>query len=62
MRGQPRYNALTPHPVATKFPVNGCMDDLTTERSFDFRKLRVSEMCLAYLFDMLSTGVGTKRH
>ena len=26
---------MTAHPVTTKFPGNGCMNDLTTERSFD---------------------------
>ena len=46
MRGQLGNNI-------TKFPRNGCIDDLTTERSL-IRKLRGSLVCLADFIDMLS--------
>ena len=46
-------------PIATQFPGHRCVDDLTTERSFD---LRGSFMCLAYLFDILTMGVCETRH
>ena len=40
---------MTAHPIATQFPGYGCMDDLTTERSFEYLKLRGSLMCFAYI-------------
>ena len=49
------------HPVAAQFPVHGCMDDLTTERSL-IRKLLGSLTCLSYCYDMLCMGACTTRH
>ena len=33
--GQPGHNKTTARPIATQFPGHGCMDDFTTESSFD---------------------------
>ena len=52
---------MTAHPIATKFAGNGCMDDLTTERSFDSQATWVSTV-LDLFVDMLSMGVCTTRH
>ena len=38
----------TPCPIVRQFSWHGCIDDLTTERSFDLH-LTESLMCLAYL-------------
>ena len=47
--------------MAILFPGHGCMDDLTTERSFDSQVVCVIGV-LGLLFDLLSTGVCTTRH
>ena len=50
------------HTIATHFLGHGCMDDLTTERSFDLQATRVIGI-LGLFFDMFSTmGVCTTRH
>ena len=51
----------TVRPIATQFPGYGCMDDLTTESSFNSQATWVI-MSLIYFFDMLSLGVCTTRH
>ena len=33
------YNTETICPIATQFPGHGCMDDLTTEHSFDLQDM-----------------------
>ena len=52
-------NDLTPdcHPIFG----HGCMDDVTTERSFDSLATCVIDV-LCLFFDMFSVGVCTTRH
>ena len=57
MPGQTGHNTQ-PH---AQFPGYGCMDDLTTESSFNSQATCVI-MSLIYFFDMLSLGVCTTRH
>ena len=52
---------MTARPIVTQFLGHGCMNDLTTERSFDSQATCVIDaICL--FFDMLSMGVCTTRH
>ena len=46
----------TEPPVAAQFPGHGCMDDLTTERSFDSQATWAIEV-LGLSFDISSMGV-----
>ena len=64
----PTLNALaaqalyrTAHTTAIQFPGNVCMDDLTTELSFDSKATWVIDV-LSLFFDLLSVGVCTTRH
>ena len=50
----------TARPIAYQFPGHGCMDDLTTERSFVLQA-RCVIYVLGLSFGMLSMGVRTKR-
>ena len=52
---------MTACPIATQFPVHGCMDDLATECGFDLKAKRVIAV-LDLSLDMLSKGVCTTRH
>ena len=47
--------------IATQFPGLGCMDDLTTKRSFDSQAAWVIDV-LGLFFDMLSMSVCTIGH
>ena len=49
----------TPH--TTQFPRHGCMDDLTTERSFDSLVTLVIDV-RSLFYDVLSMDLGTTRH
>ena len=44
------------HPIATSFPGHVCINDLTTERSFDSQALWVIDV-LDLFFDMFCMGV-----
>ena len=48
-------------PIATQFPGNGCIDDLTTEHSFNFQAAWVIDV-LGLIIDMLSKDVCTNRY
>ena len=54
MRGQPQAKYTPARPITSQFPGNGCMDDLTAERSF-------ASPCVILMyfvfFDMLSLGI-----
>ena len=52
---------MTARPIATQFAGHGCIDDLTTERSFDLQTTWVIDV-LGLLSDMLSMGVRITRH
>ena len=54
-------STLNARPIASQFSRHGCMDDLTTERTFDSRVTWVVDV-LGLLLDMLSMGVCTIRH
>ena len=64
---------MTSRPIATEFPVHGCMDEFTTERGFDSKATWVIDVlglfswhvnhgCLynQALADVQSTGAGIK--
>ena len=59
----PAVNAqyTTVRPIATQFPGHGCLDDLTTERSFNSQATCVVDV-LGLFFDMLSMGFCTTGH
>ena len=52
MRGQPEHNTR-PH---VRFLGHGCMNDLTTERSFDSKATCIIDV-LDLFFDMFSMGI-----
>ena len=54
------YN-MTARPIATQFAGHGCMNDLTTKRSFDMQATCVIDV-LDLFFGMLSMGVCIARH
>ena len=60
MRGQPRHYRWPDAQLLPQFPGHGCMDDLTTERSFDLQATWVIDV-LGKFFDMLSMGFCTTR-
>ena len=64
MQGQPgHYSMHDRMPHTTQFPGHGCMDDLTTERSFDSLVTMVIDVRIRSLFyDVLSMDLGTTRH
>ena len=47
---------MTARPIGTQFPGQGCMDDLTTERSVSSQATWVIDV-LGLFFDFLSMGV-----
>ena len=62
MRGHPGHN-MTACPIAIQFPGNGCMDDLTNERSFESQATWVIAIfcfmfwiCYPWVFVQLGTG------
>ena len=61
-RGSPDIPYTPARPIATAFPGHGCMDDLTTERSFDSPATWAIDWLGSFHFDMLSMIVGTTRH
>ena len=61
MRGQPGAEYTTVRPIATKFPGHGCMDDLTTERSFGSQATWVIDVlgvffCYPWVFEQPGAG------
>ena len=58
---RPGIKYTTARPNAIQFPVHGCIDDLSTKRTFDLQATWVSDV-LGVLFDIVSTGVCTTRH
>ena len=62
----PIFNSCTKYatacPIASLFPGHGCMDDLTTKRSFDSQTTWVIDMHGKYIFKMLFMDVYTTRH
>ena len=67
----PRFNSAldawpghtTAHTLATKFHVNGCMDDLTIERRFDSQAKWVSDVLGFFLtfYTWMFIQLGTDR-
>ena len=65
MRGQPGPQYTTARPIATQFPGSGCIDDLTTVRSFDLQAtwvIGVFILCFAMLYMGVFKQPGTGRH